>query len=193
MHITSIDQVDQLRSGLGQVQQEQVFAAYGRAYAAFQIAGFPEDQCHDQASAIALSRIDEQLELVAVCDALYDGTWPTPGKGAPRNPYGGFASLGFGGKGMAHRAARLRTPHLEPLARVFSEWEEKKRGGPFEKGLPSRSPPKLFVDASLLRSATSHGPSRLHAAIVQRTTTLKTIGWSSHIILSILCILSKKA
>ena len=38
---------------------------------------------------------------------------------------------------------------------------------PFEKGLPSRSPPKLLSDALRLRRMTSHEPSRLHAAIVR--------------------------
>ena len=125
MPITSIEQVEQLRAGLSSAQKELAFDAYRRARAAHEMAGFPDADCDERASRIALSRIDARQEVVAICDSLYDGEWPRPGKGAPRNPYGGYASVDYpgGSQGWAD-AWRVYISGIEE-AKAFldvSEW-----------------------------------------------------------------------
>ncbi|GEM_PF-2895698 len=125
MHFTSTDEIEALRPGLDSAQRQRAFDAYTRALAAFQVAGFDESACHERAGAIALSRIDAAKQLVAICDSLYKGEWPTPGPGAPRNPYGGFASLGYPGsiQGWAD-AWRVYIAGIDDpdLFQAISEW-----------------------------------------------------------------------
>jgi hypothetical protein len=95
MRIKTLDEVDGVRPGLPAEQKGTFFASYKLAHAAFHAAGFTDDDAHTRALGVASSRLDDVTRIVAVCDSIYTGEWPTPGKGAPRNPYGGLASVDY--------------------------------------------------------------------------------------------------
>jgi hypothetical protein len=94
MPITLAD-VETYKKGLTDEQKADWLQIFNAAAAAYEAAGVAdEEERQKKAQLIASSRVDTSLLSMRV-DDIYEGEWPTPGKGAPRNPYGGFSSLDY--------------------------------------------------------------------------------------------------
>jgi len=91
----TLAEVEGYKKGLSDEQKGKWLKIYNAAFAACEAAGIEvEQERHTSALHIASSRIDS-FPLSLRTDDIYNGEWPSPGKGAPRNPYGGFSSLDY--------------------------------------------------------------------------------------------------
>lgn len=91
----TLAQVEEHKKGLDDEQKKKWLKIYNSAFAACQAAGVEDEkECHTSALRIASSRVDNR-PLALRADGIYEGEWPGPGVGAPRNPYGGFSSLEY--------------------------------------------------------------------------------------------------
>lgn len=116
MPVTKTSEVDQYKADLSPDQKRKWLTVYSSARSARITAGFDPEDGHVYAIKVANSRVgsktskrdmmDTELVPVLIMDELpmadtedaveVKRRWPSPGKGAPRNRYGGFNPRGYG-------------------------------------------------------------------------------------------------
>ena len=109
--LSQLSDVEQFQPGLSDDLKQDWLDTYGRAFTAREMAGGTDP--HDVAVQIASAQIgdatrsDEAEVPVLVLDTIpvltedatevkFERKWPSPGKGAPRNKYGGFDPQWYG-------------------------------------------------------------------------------------------------